>query len=83
MNKLLITLEIPSMGESFDLFAPGFLEIRMLIPLLTEAVAELSGHRFTPSGGELLCSEKGETLFRPDRTLGDYGVKNGDRLMLF
>lgn len=83
MNKLLITLEIPSMGESFDLFAPGFLEIGMLIPLLTEAVAELSGHRFTPSGQELLCSEKGKTLFCPDRTLGEYGVKNGDRLMLF
>ena len=83
MNKLLITLEIPSMGEQFDMLAPADVEVRVLAPLLAEAAAELSDHRYVPSGSELLCSRERAMLFRQDGTLCSYGVRNGDHLMLF
>ncbi len=83
MEKILITLEIPSMGEKYDLFAPVELPVGKIVPLLAEAVEELSAHRFVSSGQELLCSAERGTLFSPDGTLSEYGVRNGDCLMLF
>lgn len=83
MDKLLITLEVPSVSESFDVFIPNFLRIGLLVPLLAEAVSELTQNRYVSSRQEFLCSKEKAVILKEEGTLRDYGIQNGDHLMLY
>ncbi len=82
MDKILIELYVPAIGEKFDLFVPDFLKIRTLRHLLSEAVKELSDNRYASSGEEILCDYIAFVIFSEDKCLKDYKVQNGSKLML-
>lgn len=83
MHKKLVNLEIPSMGENYDMFIPDFLTVEELLKLLIKAVKELTDNRYISSGCELLCIREREIILRSDEQLSDYRLKNGDHLVLF
>ena len=83
MEKRLIALEVPSIGETFDIFVPIHLPVSELIKLFISAVVSLSDGEFSSSGKELLCRKNDRTVFDPLLTLEDYGIGNSERLMLF
>ena len=45
MDKVLITLVVPSLGEQYDVLLPVFLTVGESIPLLTEALTEVVNDR--------------------------------------
>lgn len=83
MDKLLISLTVPSLEESFDLFVPDDLPVRQVTQLFAEALTELSGGEYVSSGSELLCRTDPCQLLEPKRSLREHGIQNGDRLMIF
>lgn len=83
MDKILITLIVPSLGNSYDVFLPRLLTVRETIPLLTEALAEITGNRYVTSGNEFLCSSERQIIFQQAHTIQDCGIQNGDSLYLF
>jgi len=82
MNKTLIWLEVPAVGGEYEIYVPGFLTVRELTQLLSEAAAELSGHLYVPSGSEMLCARDRNILLDENRTLPDYGIGDGDHLVM-
>lgn len=82
MNKILICLEVPSISQSYEMYVPNFLRVGELLPLLIRAVRELSGGRYVPSGGGLLCAKAQDLLFGEEDTLLDCGIGHGDHLVL-
>lgn len=82
MGKILIFLRIPSVGEAYEIYVPDHVSVRELIPLLSEAVSELTRHLYVPSGSEALCSEEQNILLDENRTLSDYAIGNGDHLVM-
>ncbi len=82
MDKLLINLYVPAVGESYDLFAPEDLEIGTLATLLANSVHELDNGRYGPSGQEMLIRRAPEQLLHPRRTLQDYNIRDGAQLIL-
>lgn len=66
----------------YDILVPGFLRIRNITALIAETVENLSNHIYVSSGAECLCSADKNILLRPNATLEQYGIQNGDHLVM-
>ena len=82
MDKILISLEVPSIERSYEVYVPDFLPVRELTGLLVQAVQELSGGLYAPSGSEFLVSGTKDFLLSEEASLSEYDIGNGDRLLL-
>ena len=82
MNKILVEIYIPAIGEHFDMLVPGDVLIQDVIGVIADGVAELTNERYVTSHFEQLCMKEPEGLLHPMLTLHDYGVKDGTRLYL-
>ena len=80
--KILVNVSVPSMSKQYDVFIPENVRIQTAIYMLCEAIEELSNHRFVSSKQECLCSVDKNILLRKNATLAQYGIQNGDHLML-
>lgn len=83
MEKLLVSVYVTSLQERFDLFIPTMLSMQELAQLIAKGLAELSNGRYEPSGTELLCLKEPATLLCQRKTPADFGLRNGDELILF
>lgn len=82
MEKLLIDLYVCALQEHFDVLFPCTLVIQELLPVVVEAVINITEGFYIPSGQERLCRIDSEQLLSPNHTLKDYGILNGDSLLL-
>lgn len=82
MGKILITLKVPSVEQKFDVLVPDFLPVKDVIPLMAEAVSELTKMMYVSSGAEVLCRDDPSEIFNGEYTLRDYGVADGEYLFL-
>lgn len=80
--KLLVNVYIPAVSEYHDILIPANLRIRNVVALIASTVEEMSNHLYVASGGECLCSVEKNILLRNNATLEDYGIKNGDHLIM-
>lgn len=80
--KILINIYVPAIGMRYDILVPSFLRIRNVTVLIAEAVENLSNHIYVSSGAERLCSADKNILLRPHATLEQYGIQNGDHLVM-
>ena len=81
--KILTNIVIPAVSENYDVLVPDFLPVSEITPLVAKAVTEITNGRYVPSGCELLCWKEKETVLDGFKTLGFYGVQNGDHIILF
>lgn len=81
MNKILIFLEVPSVGLKFETYVPDFLPIREVTKLLAYVSENLSSHFYISSGEEFLCLKDGSILDEK-LMLKNYDIENGDHLMM-
>ena len=80
--KLLVNLYVPAIGIRYDVRVPSSLRIRALTSLAANTIEELSNHLYSASGEKCLCSVEKNILLRSNLTLEQYGIKNGDHLVL-
>lgn len=83
MDKILVTLIVPSIGEEFDVLIPGFLKIKEVKALLAEAVSDITQNMYVPSGGEILCRGNPRMILNMECTMMEYEVVHGECLYLF
>ena len=82
MEKLLLTIEVPSVEQVFDYTAPEHITPQQMRELLYQILAELTGGSYIPSGTEVLCRREDQRLLPMDVTLRDSGIQMGDHLLL-
>jgi len=82
MEKKLINLYVPAVQEQFDVFVPPNLDIASLIQLLADGVAESCRGRYMSSHQEMLSLRQPDMLLHPEKTLADYGIEDGARMVL-
>ena len=82
MGKLLLNVNIPAISESFDVFAPKDIPVSSIISVIIENVVNLSNGRYSVSNREMMMTYKPEMLLDPEKSLEDYGVKDGDRVLI-
>lgn len=82
MEKILVSIECPSIAQKFDVYVPKSLTVKEAAGLLGRGLEELSNHRYVSSGNEFLCMKETKVLLREEATLRDYGIQNGDCLVI-
>ena len=82
MDKALVNLFVPSLGEHYDVYIPVFLTVGEISGLLARLLEDLTNHQYASSGQEVLCSLDKNLLLRSESALRDYGILNGEHLML-
>lgn len=80
--KILINVYVPAIEMKYDILVPSFLRIKNITALIAETVENLSNHIYISSGAECLCSADKNILLRPNATLEQYGIQNGDHLVM-
>lgn len=80
--KILISVFVPAIGETYDVLIPDFLSVQEVIPLLVNDIEFLSNNRYISTGQELLCQRETNTVFSASENLGVYHLKNGEQLVL-
>ena len=83
MDKVVVKLYVPFIEEAYDVKIPLFLTVGEIIPLLTKSIATLSDGRFYVKGNEILCVKEKNILLDYRHYLYEYGIRNGDMLVLF
>lgn len=81
MEKVLINLYVPSIGESFDVYIPVFLTVKEIILLLAKAIENLSDGRYLSSGQEILCLKNRNMILTETHLLEDYAVRTGEKFV--
>ncbi len=79
-NKILVTVCVPMLEKSYDIYIPVFKYVGVTIELLIKAVNELTEEHFPKEDCNLL-SEFG-VPFDKSKTIKECGIKNGDKVVL-
>lgn len=82
MNKVLVEICIPAIGDHFDVFAPVDVPIKDLTVVIASGVAEISNGRYVTSGCERLSLKEPSGLLDPVFALEDYDIKDGMQIYL-
>jgi len=82
MNKALVELYVPAIGDHFDMFVPVDAPIGELTEVIADGIVELTNGKYVASKYEQLCLRVPAGLLNPELTLQDYGVRDGTRLYL-
>ena len=82
MEKILINLFVPSVQEKYDLFVPSDLEIGVLTGILANGVRDLCNGRYCISEKEMLIKTSPDVVLNPKKTLSEYDVNDGVKLVL-
>ena len=82
MEKVLVGIHAASLGRRYDAFVPTDMQISRVIPVITDAIAELTYGKYESSGMELLSLQEPEALLDPSLTLDDYQIRDGMQLFL-
>ncbi len=82
MNKILITILVPSIDEQYDLFVPINMKITEAIDLIQSAIYELSGEYYHKNPSALLIDNIDGKIINPNNIVKYSGLRNGSRIML-
>ncbi len=78
----MLSISIPAISQKYDLWIPADIPLKTAVPLIANTVEELSNHRYVASGNEKLCSAEKNTVLKSDVIFAQYGIQNGDHLIM-
>lgn len=81
MDRILIELYIPAVGQVYDVFIPLSSKTHEILFLISETVKDLTDGRYLPTQDTALCSDNGKIL-NINMSISEHGLKNGSKLML-
>ena len=80
--KILVNIYVPAIQRKYDVFIPSAVKVKTAASLIANTVENLSNHLYVVSGEEYLCSIEKNSILRRGATLEQYGICNGDHLIM-
>ena len=80
--KVLVNIHIPAISKEYDILVPDSLRIKNVVSLIANTAETLSNQMYVASGEECLCSLEKDIVLRNNATLEQYGIRNGDHLIM-
>ena len=81
-NKVLVTINVPSLEKSFDIFIPVNRRVHNVIALVKKSLFDLSGHAFQMEGVYTLYNEETGNAYDMNQLIRDTDIRNNSRLIL-
>ena len=82
MNKILVKLYIPTIGEEYDLWIPLNRRIYNVIRLIVKAVKELTDGQYAPKKFPILYDKLTAMPYDINLSIGESTIRNGSELVL-
>jgi len=82
MDKVLVEVFVPALGQSFDVFIPLQSPMSQVLELLKKAVTELSDGRFRADESTILCNRADGAIININLSVYELQIQNGSKLML-
>ena len=81
-NKINISLVVPSLGDTYNMFIPVNKSVGEIIKLLNQAINELTDGEFPIKNDLSLIDLLTGTIYNIEYSVKDNKIKNGSRLAL-
>lgn len=80
---IMVDVTVPSIGRQYNFSLEEQAPISMLVAEITEVICQKECCQLAGSAEKLnLCSLEQKKILSPKASLGQYGITNGNRLML-
>ena len=81
-NKVLVSLKVPELDTTFDIFLPVNKKIGNIIILLNKMLNDISDGTYSISNKFALFNIDTEELYKPDVLLINTSIRNGTKLLM-
>ena len=81
-NKVLVSLFVPEIGITYDLYLPVNKKMGNIIILLNKAINEISNGSYKIDSNNLLYNVETKKIYDPDILLANTDIRNGTKLLL-
>lgn len=82
MNKVLVKLYVPTIGEKYDIWIPANRSVYSVIKLITKAIFELTDGEYDPKKLPLLYDKRTANLYDINETIEKSEITNGSEIIL-
>ena len=81
-NKVLVTINVPSLEKSFDIFIPVNRRVHNVIALVKKSLYDLSGHSFQMDGNYVFYNAETGAAYDMNSLIRDTDIRNNAKLIL-
>lgn len=82
MDKILISVKVPAMDESYDIFIPPESPMYEVKDLIQKAVNSLSHSQYIAGKNSILCFGNSGGIININLSVRELGIRNGSQLIL-
>lgn len=82
MQKYLVDIYVPALGEHFDVYLPMGKRIGEAVMLLVQLISSLSGGSYKGTADSTLLNAISGEAYDFDTSVYDSGIRNSSRLIL-
>jgi hypothetical protein len=82
MNKILVEIQVPAIGTSYDFWIPAHLYLNEVLLSVGKALEDLSNGSFLLSEDTVICDKTDGAILNLEKTVADLGIRNGSVLLL-
>ena len=82
MNKILVTVYVPAVMKTFEVYIPLSSKLYEIKQLIEKAIVEVTDGSFQPSANNIVCAKDTGIIYNINLTVDQIGLKNGSQLMI-
>lgn len=82
MNKVLVKLYVPTIGEEYDIWIPINRRIYTVIKLIVRGINELTNGEYNPTKLPVLYDKKTAKQYDINLIVGETNIRNGTEIIL-
>lgn len=82
MNKVLVEINIPAIGKSYDLYLPEGVRVAEIVRTMSDMLSETDTNFYCPTEDTVLCDRKTGEVYKRSMTIDKIHVFNGKKFML-
>lgn len=82
MDKVLITVYVPSLGKNYELLVPIVLPLHEVISYISTAIEQFSEGQYHSSHKEILCTKEDGKILNMNYSIYELKIQNGTTLIL-
>jgi hypothetical protein len=81
-NKVLVSIEIPEIGLSYDVFLPVNEQIWKITKLVSKVASDLAGANLSTKDKYIFINKNNGTLYPNNEIIADTDIRNGSEIVL-
>jgi len=82
MNKILVTVYVPAVMRTFEVYIPVRSKLYEIKQLMEKAILEITDGSFQPNANNIICARETGIIYNINLTVEQIGLKNGSQLMI-